>query len=446
MSRSIGGPREKIEHTIEMLCEGQRSWAARVLLDIFVRNLAPIDWIEQKSVSFLRRLFTLIPEQHDPEVSLAKLFMITDLCFNVITPGPDGRIPQIHGIEALLDDNIWASERPENFLEAVDTKLCETRQYDHLLFLGHVVDPESPIHPLVSAVQFFVCRKSYRGNHEISFQEHLALVHCNQFNHLDPQRVFGELRYHRDRLSYYRFMKALCHVSTTAASIAEQPFDTDWGDIDTNSEKVQHVAAETRGNWIYDYISRLAKIMILCKGPCTRLLPGSDTILDGIVLAHNAFRECMMLLRSEFIPAESSLRKPLQAIEREAERLLLLMSRASEDGDWQTKSTSNMKSIFAMLHQLTLKCPQLSMAVDMDLMARIPPMFAQTAVKDGGIATFGDGIGTGAGKAALGAGHRYEGPYHTTVYRPGAVASFGYGSDMPDIFADSNSDLGYSSG
>jgi hypothetical protein len=65
----------------------------------------------------------------------------------------------------------------------------------------------------------------------------------------------------------------------------------------------------------------------------------------------------MMLLRSEVIPAESSLRKPLQAIEREAETLLLLMKSASEDEDWQTKSTSNMMSIFVMLRQLAIACP-----------------------------------------------------------------------------------------
>jgi hypothetical protein len=437
MSRRIGGPQEKIEHTIETLCEGQRSSAARVLLDIFVRNLAPIDWIEQKSVSFLKRLFTLIPDQHDPAVSLVKLSMITDLCFNVITPGPDGCTPQISGFKALLDDNIWASERPENFLEAVDTKLCETRQYDHLLFLGNVVDPKSPIYPLVSAVQSFACRKSYSGNHEISFQEHLALVYCNQFNRLDPQRVFGELRYHRDRLAYYRLMKALCHVSTTAASIVGQPFDTDWGNVDTNSEKVQHVAAEVRGNWTYEYISRLAKIMISCEAACTGLLPGSDMILDCIVLAHNVFRECMMLLRSEVIPTEESLRKPLQAIEREAETLLLLMKRASEDANWQAKTASNMRIVFAMLSQLAIECPQLSIAVDMDLMVGTSSTWVPMTVKDGGVVTFGDAFGPGAGKVGFGARHRYE---DTDVYRPGVKVSFGDRFFMPDTFADSSRD------
>jgi hypothetical protein len=389
-----------------------------------VRNLALIDWIEQDSVSFLVRLFALIPDQHDPAVNLVKLSMITDLCFNVITPGPDGRTPQISGIEALLNDNIWASERPENFLEAVDTKLCETRQYDHLLFLGHVVDSKSPIHPLVSAVRSFACRKSYSGNHEISFQEHLALVHCSQFKRLDPQRVFGELRYHRDRLAYYRFMEALRHVSRTAVSIVEQPFDTDWGNIDTNSEKIQHVAAEVRGNWIYEYISRLAKIMASCEAACTRVLPKSDTILDDIVLAHNAFREYMMLLRSEVIPATDYLRVPLQVIERDVETLLLLMERPSEDEDWQTKSTSIMMSISVMLRQLAIECPKLRIAVNMDLMAEASSTFAQTTVKDGGVATFGDAFGPGAGKVALGAGHRYEDTYVSSVYRPGAIVSF----------------------
>jgi hypothetical protein len=51
--------------------------------------------------------------------------------------------------------------------------------------------------------------------------------------------------------------------------------------------------------------------------------------------------------------------------------------------------------------------------------------------------TFGDAFGPGAGKVALGAGHRYEDTY---VYKPGAIASFGDRFDMPDIFADSSRD------
>jgi hypothetical protein len=73
----------------------------------------------------------------------------------------------------------------------------------------------------------------------------------------------------------------------------------------------------------------------------------------------------------------------------------------------------------------------------MDLMAGTPLTFVQTTVKDGGVATFGDAFGPGAGKVALGAGHRYEDTY---VYKPGSIASFGDRFDMPGIFADSSRD------
>jgi hypothetical protein len=339
------------------------------LLDIFVRNLASFVWIEKASVNFLMHLFTLMPDQHDTAASLVKLSMITDFCFNVVISDPYGYIARISGIGALIDDNIWDWERSENFLEAVDTRLCETRQYDHLLFLGQVVNSQSPIHLLVIAVQSFACQNSYSAYNDISFQEQLVLLQSSLFNRLDLRRTFEQLKCRRDRLAYYRIMKASSHVSDTAASIAKHPFQTEWGDNDTSIEEAQHVAAQMKGYWAYEYISRLARILASCKAAFTELPPKRKMMFDGIVLAHDAFRECMTLLGSEVIPTKESLRKPLQATEKEAEMLLHLLERdppgeeAANQYSW-TACAVYMSSILVMARQLATEFPQLSTAVD----------------------------------------------------------------------------------
>jgi hypothetical protein len=366
----MGGSREDFEYTIETLCEEQRLWGARVLLDIFVRNLASIDWIEEKSASFLMRLFALIPAQHDPAVSLLKLSMITDLCFNIVISDRDGRIPQIHGIEALIDDNIWAWERPENYLEAIDTRLCETRQYDHLLFLGQVVDSQSPIRLLLSAVQSFVRRNSYSAHHDISLQEQLALVHCNQLKRLDLQYIYAACRDRHDRLAYYRLMKALSPASKTAASIAEQPFDAGWGD----TVEFELVTAQVKGNWAQEYTFRLEKVMALCAAAFIGFPPRRNTMNNSTTLALHTVWKYRALMESGTISKTESLRESFQAIEGEAETLLLYLNKTPSgkevlDEEATTAGEKNMRLILVMLRQLAAEFPQLSTAVDMSALS-----------------------------------------------------------------------------
>jgi hypothetical protein len=112
---------------------------------------------------------------------------------------------------------------------------------------------------MVSAIKTFPRLESYGPYHEFSFREQLANIHCNQLGCFDVQNICNTIMNRRDRLSYYRLMEALSHVSKTAKSIADHPFR--WSDDDTRLEEVQLVAAQVKGDWAHEYVLRLAKIM-----------------------------------------------------------------------------------------------------------------------------------------------------------------------------------------
>jgi hypothetical protein len=194
-----------------------------------------------------------------------------------------------------------------------------------------------------------------------------------ELERLDMQEICKTLMDRRDRLSYYRLMNALSHVSKTAESIAKRLSATTWPDENTRLEEVQLVAAQVKGNWAHEYVLRLAKIMASCNAAFAGLLFGlhnGNMILGSIVLAHDAFSDSKVLLERETIPMKGSLRKPLQDAERDAGTLLLLLERDLPneelvDVDSGITYASIMRSIIVMLRQLATECPQLGNLVDM---------------------------------------------------------------------------------